>query len=117
MSNDLRGTPYPPPAAAGKSVIPVVLGALGSAVAVLGPVVVFEASRHSGWWSVTGISSMAMCGAVALVLGIIAIVRSKGVVASAPARVLGIISTVAGALIVGLLSAIMVFMLLLTASM
>jgi hypothetical protein len=105
-----------------ESTLPVVLGAAGLLVSVLGPVVVFVASRSAGWWSMPCILSLLASGAVAMVLGIIAMRKSRsvsGVVSgkAAAGRVLGIMATAVGSFIFAFLGMILVFLLLLSASM
>lgn len=104
------------------SALPVVLGALGLLISVLVPVVVFVSSRSAGWWSMPCILSLVGSGVVALTLGIMAIRKSRVVIVvasgkTAAGRVLGIMSVAVGSFILAFLGMILVFLLLLSASM
>jgi hypothetical protein len=102
--------------------LPVVLGAVGLLISVLGPVVVFFSSRSTGWWSMPCIIALLASGAAALILGVMAIRKSRtgsGVVSgkAAVGRVLGIMSAAVGTFVFAFLGMILLFLLLLSASM
>lgn len=95
----------------------VSLGLVGLAVGISGPAVVMVASKSSGWWSVPYIITLVICGLLAAILGIAAIRKSgKLVEYKVLARVLGVISTVVGSIIVGVVGSFLLLMLMFSAS-
>lgn len=95
----------------------IALGTAGIAIGIGGYLAVMLLGR-SGWWSAPYVLSLLICGLAAIFLGSRSIIKS-GKLSSGKilARIVGIISTVVGTLIVGMLGAVLLLMLMLSASM
>lgn len=95
----------------------VALGAAGIVIGVGGYLAVMLLSKESGWWSLPYVAALLTCGLLAIFLGSKATI-SSGKLSNGKilARIVGIISTVVGTLIVGMLGAVLLLMLMLSGS-
>lgn len=95
----------------------VLFGASGIAIGVGGYLAVMLLSKESGWWSLPYVLSLLICGILAITLGAKSIMKS-GQLSNGKilARIVGVISTVVGTLIVGMLGAVLLLMLMLSSS-
>ena len=95
----------------------VLLGTVGIVIGIGGYLAVMLLSRESGWWSLPYVSSLLICGILAITLGAKSIMKS-GKLSNWKiiARIVGIVSTVVGTLIVGMLGAVLLLMLMLSSS-
>lgn len=93
----------------------IAFGTAGLVTGIGGYLTVMLLSRVSGWWSAPYITSLLICGTLAVILGMKANLKSGKLSRwKILVRILGIMSTVIGAIIVGLVGSMLLLMLMLS---
>ena len=104
-----------PSQAPNSSITTALMGVSGIVIGVGGYLTVMLLSGEGGWWTPQYIVALLTCGAVAVILGVMTIFRAERSIRWRIAlRILGILSIVAGSIILSLVISLLILMWLLS---